>query len=393
MDYVKRKEESLVSYWIRLYKNRSIYGLTFAECGELMNEVSGENWSEARWRRTIQNYLEIQDYLDQENPTGVNQDILQEIEDQKLELEKEKIKMRDQRRELRTRLREFARLEHLEQYLKENIESIEPINIPINKNQEQKEKEATILLSDWHIGSKIDNSFNKYDFDIAKQRVAKIKEKTFDTVTKENITTLNIVNLGDMISGLIHVGTRLSNEENVIEQIVKATELLKDFIREFLQLGINVKYYNVIGNHSRSVANKKDVGDIEENFEKLILTMLDITFNQYSNYTSFGCRDGFIESEIKGKKIVYAHGDLDSNKNAPYRLSQLLSYVPNYLFTGHIHHDVSKDFGTTLSIVNGSVMGLDGYAVGGRFASRPMQKLVLFDDNGDIDYIKNIYLN
>src|SRR5699024_5810835 len=183
MDYVKRKEESLVSYWIRLYKNRSIYGLTFAECGELMNEVSGENWNEARWRRTIQNYLEIQDYLDQENPTGVNQDVLQEIEDQKLELEKEKIKMRDQRREFRARLRELARLEHLEQYLKENIESIEPINIPINKNQEQKEKEATILISDWHIGSKIDNSFNKYDFDIAKQRVAKIKEKTFDTVT------------------------------------------------------------------------------------------------------------------------------------------------------------------------------------------------------------------
>ena len=133
MDYVKRKEESLVSYWIRLYKNRSIYGLTFAECGELMNEVSGENWSEARWRRTIQNYLEIQDYLDQENPTGVNQDILQEIEDQKLELEKEKIKMRDQKRELNSLIRRQARLENLEDYFKEVTENFEGVSLPKNK--------------------------------------------------------------------------------------------------------------------------------------------------------------------------------------------------------------------------------------------------------------------
>lgn len=348
MDYVKRNEEGITAYWIRLYKNKQLYGLTFAECGQLMNDVTGENWSEAKWRRPIEHYLEITSYLEEENPAGLTNDALVEIELAKEELKKEKVKYSDQKRENMSTLRKLARLEHLEEYLKENIESIEPVNIPINKNQEQKEKEATILLGDWHIGSKIDNSFNKYDFDIAKQRVAKIKEKTFDTVTKENITTLNIVNLGDMISGLIHVGTRLSNEENVIEQIVKATELLKDFIREFLQLGINVKYYNVIGNHSRAVANKKDVGDIEENFEKLILTMLDITFNQYSNYTSFGCRDGFIESEIKGKKIIYAHGDMDKNTNAAMRLPQLFGYVPNYLFTGHIHHDVSKDFGTTL---------------------------------------------
>ena len=392
-EYIKRDEESITSYWIRLYKNRKSYGLTFKECGQLMNEVTGEDWNEAKWRREMEGFLKVSEYLQQENPTGLNSNELQEIQEEKLELEKEKIKMRDQRRMMNTRIRELARLEHLEDYLKENIESIEPINIPVNEKQEQEEKEATILLSDWHIGSKIDNSFNKYNFNIAKQRVAKIKEKTLNTVIKENITTLNIVNLGDMISGLIHVSTRLNNEEDVIEQIVKVTELLKDFIGEFLQLGINVKYYNVIGNHSRTIANKKEITGIEENFEKLILTMLDTTFSQYLNYTSFGCKDGFIESEIKGKKIIYAHGDLDSNRNAPYKLPQLLSYVPNYLFTGHIHHDVSKDFGTTLSIVNGSVMGLDGYAVSGRFASRPMQKLVLFDNNGDIDYIKNIYLD
>src|SRR5690625_7621949 len=95
-----------------------------------MNEVSGENSNEARWRRTIQNYLEIQYYLDQENPTGVNQDVLQEIEDQKLELEKEKIKMRDQRRFLNKSLREMARLENLEEHLKDVLEEYKQVIIP-----------------------------------------------------------------------------------------------------------------------------------------------------------------------------------------------------------------------------------------------------------------------
>ena len=42
-EYLKRKEESITSYSIRLYKNRKNYGLTFQECGDLLNEVSGED--------------------------------------------------------------------------------------------------------------------------------------------------------------------------------------------------------------------------------------------------------------------------------------------------------------------------------------------------------------
>ncbi|KAG0417411.1 SPBc2 prophage-derived uncharacterized protein YonJ, partial [Dictyocoela muelleri] len=128
-EYIKRDEESVTSYWIRLYKNRQSYGLTFKECGDLMNEVTGSSWNEAKWRREMEGFLKVSEYLQQENPTGITSSELQEIQEEKLELEKEKVKMRDQRRIMNTRIREMARLEHLEDYLKENIESIEPINI------------------------------------------------------------------------------------------------------------------------------------------------------------------------------------------------------------------------------------------------------------------------
>ena len=392
MDYVKRKEESLVSYWIRLYKNRSIYGLTFAECGELMNEVSGENWSEARWRRTIQNYLEIQDYLDQENPTGVNQDVLQEIEDQKLELEKEKIRMRDKKREMSAELRRLARLEQLEDYLRETVEQFEPIELEnIKKTKVDNGKELLVGLSDFHIGMSINSKFNTFNKEIAIKRLSKLQQKTMEKVLKENIQTIHIANLGDLIHGLIHVSARVSAEENTIEQVITASEMVKEFIKPFLDLGIQVEYYNICGNHSRIVANKSESGGEEESFEKLILTIVDTAFSRYSNYNSTGSEFGMIEVNIKNEKVVLAHGHLDKGNGIVNKLPQMLGYPPTLVLTGHFHSELIKDYGVTTHIISGALCGSDDYATNLRLAGKPSQKILVITDDG-IEENNTIYL-
>ena len=390
-EYLKRKEESITSYSIRLYKNRKNYGLTFQECGDLLNEVSGEDFSEAKWRRPVQHYLEIQEYLEQENPTGVSSDVLEEIELEKIELQKQQIRMRDQKRELNAIIRRQARLENLEDYFKEVTENFEGVSLPKTKSNVDDKKEAAIVISDWHIGMKFDGRFNTFNHEVAEQRIAKVKDKTLDTVRKENIDTLHIANLGDMISGGIHVSTRVQAEEDVIQQVIRASEYLKQFVKTFLDEGIQVKYYNIIGNHGRYQSNKSEVAGIEENFEKLILTILDTAFSNYDNYNSTGCRDGIIETEISGQKIILAHGDYDKSTNAALRLPQLFSYVPNYIISGHIHHSTSKDFGVTEHIVNPSLIGADDYATGGRFGGKPGQKLILFNET-DIESITTIKL-
>ena len=388
-EYIKRKEESITSYSIRLYKNRKNYGLTFQECGDLLNEVSGEEFSEAKWRRPVQHYLEIQEYLEQENPTGVDSDVLEEIELEKIELQKQQIRMRDKKRELNALIRRQARLENLEDYFKEVTENFEGVSLPISKSNANDKKEAAIIISDWHVGMKFEGRFNTFNYEVAEQRIAKVKDKTLDTVRKENIDTLHIANLGDMISGGIHVSTRVQAEEDVIQQVIRASEYLKQFVKTFLDEGIQVKYYNIIGNHGRYQSNKSEVAGIEENFEKLILTILDTAFSNYDNYNSTGCRDGIIETEISGQKIILAHGDYDKSTNAALRLPQLFSYVPNYIITGHIHHSTSKDFGVTEHIVNPSLIGADDYATGGRFGGKPGQKLILFNES-DIESITTI---
>ena len=388
-EYLKRKEESITSYSIRLYKNRKNYGLTFQECGDLLNEVSGEDFSEAKWRRPVQHYLEIQEYLEQENPTGVDSDVLEEIELEKIELQKQQIRMRDKKRELNALIRRQARLENLEDYFKEVTENFEGVSLPKTKSNTEDKKEAMIAISDWHIGMEFEGRFNTFNHEVAEQRIAKVKDKTLDTVRKENIDTLHIANLGDMISGGIHVSTRVQAEEDVIQQVIRVSEYLKQFIKTFLDEGIQVEYYNIIGNHGRYQSNKSEVAGIEENFEKLILTILDTAFSNYDNYNSTGCRDGIIETEISGQKIILAHGDYDKSTNAALRLPQLFSYVPDYIITGHIHHSTSKDFGVTEHIVNPSLIGADDYATGGRFGGKPGQKLILFNES-DIESITTI---
>ena len=390
-EYLKRTEESITAYSIRLYKNREAYGLTFKEIGKLLNEVSGEDFNEAKWRRPIESYLKINEYIQQENPTGLSNDELFEIEEQKLELQKEKLKMRDQKREMNTQLRKMARLENLEEYVRDNVEQIEPVEFNKKKNKSKNDAELFVGLSDWHIGMSIDSKFNTFNKEIAVKRLNKLFNKTMDKVVKEDIQTIHIANLGDLIHGLIHVGTRVSSEENTIEQVITASEMLKSFIKPFLDLGIDVNYYNVIGNHSRILANKNDLGSVEESFEKLLLTILDTAFTQYKNYSSVGSEFGMIEVSIKNEKIVLAHGDLDKGNGIVNKLPQFLGYPPTLVLTGHLHRESIRDYGITTHITSGALCGSDDYATNLRLAGKPSQKILIITDDG-IEENNTIYL-
>ena len=391
-EYIKRNEESITSYWIRLYKNRQSYGLTFKECGQLMNEVTGEDWNEAKWRREMEGFLKVSEYLQKENPTGITSNELQEIQDEKLELQKEKLKFRDQKREFNNKLRRMARLENLEDYLKEVTEEFEPIKLDdIEKNKKDSDKELLVGLSDWHIGMSINSKFNTFNKEIAIKRLSKLQQKTMDKVLKEDIQTIHIANLGDLIHGLIHVSARVSSEENTIEQVITASEMVKGFIKPFLDLGIQVEYYNICGNHSRIVANKSESGGEEESFEKLILTIIDTAFSRYSNYNSTGSEFGMIEVNIKNEKVVLAHGHLDKGNGIVNKLPQMLGYPPTLVLTGHFHSESIKDYGVTTHIISGALCGSDDYATNLRLAGKPSQKMLVITDDG-IEENNTIYL-
>ena len=391
-EYLKKSEESITSYWIRLYKNRQAYGLTFAECGALMNEVTGTDWNEAKWRREMEGYLKVSEYLSEENPTGVSSDVLEEIELEKIELQKQQVRMRDQKRLMNTKLRELARLEHLENYLKETVEEIKPINLPKIKGKNKSDNEAMVVISDEHIGMKIDSKFNTYNIEIAKERLAKLQKETMDRVEKEGINKLYIAHLGDGIHGAIHTTARIESEENVIQQIITLAHMLESFVEDFVQKGIDVTFCSVAGNHSRAMPNKKESLGTAENFERLLTVFLGKAFNQFDNYSQIDDEEGIIVLDIKGKTVVLVHADLDKGNGIVTKLNDMLNLSIDYIFTGHVHNAFYKEHGNAVQFGVGSLCGLDQYAISGRFSGRPSQMILTFDDDG-VDYMKNLYFD
>lgn len=394
LEFMRKKSEDIVDYMIRLYDNRAKYDLSNQEVADLLNREDATEYDESRWRKIYQAWDNVfADYVAKnfENADSYNQNILDKYTLAQAETKKANMRLADVNREYQKMLRSSARFENLAEKLIEGVQQITPPTDSQFALAESQDKELLVLLNDIHLGMKIDNRFNKYNIEIAQDRLKQVKERVYKTVKKEEIELLHIANLGDAIHGTIHASAKLQSEEDAIQQIIKASEMLIDFLKTFLDLGVHVNYYNIVGNHGR-LSKKGEEVSAEENFEKLILTILDASLSKYTNYTSEGCRDGFIETHIAGQDVILTHGNFDSHNNSAHRLPQLLGYLPDLICSGHVHHMLQKDFGTTLIEVSPSLSGLDEYATAGRFAGKAGQKMILFEDK-EISYTSTIYVN
>lgn len=395
LEIIRKKDEDLVDYMIRLYENRARLGLNNQEVADLLNKEDGTEYDESKWRKEFQtwkNRFEPWVTKNFANAKEYNQHILDKYELLRIENEKEKIRFQDQKREYTKLIRDEARFEHLKDELIKSVKSVEPISMPVELSKPTKKKEAMVIISDLHIGMVVDSEFNKYNIEIAKERLNKLKQRTYDKVKQEGITKLHVVNLGDILHGQVHVSARVDSEVGVIKQLTVATEMLKSFIQTFLEEGVEVDFKSIPGNHSRLLPNLNELNTMEENFEKLIPLMLNESFQNYANFSSTEDKEGLIMFEASGQTIALAHGNLDKGTNAVNKLTQLTGQVFRYLFTGHVHHEFVKEHGHTTHFGVGSASGLDNYAISGRFSGRPSQKLIVFGEN-DIEENITVYLD
>lgn len=212
LNITRGDNETLAQYHFRLYKNKEEMGLSNIQIADLLNSEYGTNYDESKFRKEYQAYINVwKDMIEEKHKTSLPNGIVEELRYERNELKKEKIRFSDQKREFNNILRKMARLEHLQDYLKETVEQLEPVSLNI-KPSHTGVKEAMVVISDMHIGMQINSQFNVYNKDVAKQRLEKLCNKTYDKVQKENITTLHIASLGDQINGLIHSTTRINNE-------------------------------------------------------------------------------------------------------------------------------------------------------------------------------------
>lgn len=338
-------------------------------------------------RKAAYGIIEAKTHYEKKMQESYPNEILAEIEEKQRELRKERVKYQDWKREENKFVRAEARFEALLEEMSvamDNLVPLEKINkAPFNVYEK---REGLALFSDWHYGAIVENSFNVYNRDIARKRIKKLVEKIIRYGKHNGISTLRVAQLGDIVSGQIHLTTRLFSDIDVVQQIQEVTEILAEVIAELCNEFPQVIFYNIIGNHGRTVA-KKEEATIKDNFEYFVCWYLRERLKNFDNLTIIEDREGLITTEIMGQNIALAHGNYE-RLNTAEGLTQMTGIVFNQVIFGHFHHNYMKELGQYTDIImNSSLIGADEYALTLRKISKPAQKFLIYNQDG----LENIY--
>ena len=389
-NYRQRKNENFISYMKRITNLKDTYGLSYEEWGNLITggnaKYSNETCRKAYY--VVEKMLPLINYqleIDEESIKKYN-----DLHSKEIQMVKEKEKMKDVKREYFNLVRNESRWEVLYDEILDRINHLNynhKVNIsPYELNGE--ETEGILVLSDWHIGMNINTPVNKYNVDIAKERMSKLIKDTIKYCRINNVTKLYVVLAGDLTNGIIHVSSRLMQNENVIDQVLIASEMLTDLVANLSQVIKGIEVYSVNGNHGRVSANIKEMIN-EENFESFIYEYLKLRIELIRQKENLCHNVNMNENEFKDialinindKTIALTHGHNDYRQlnKAKDKINQLLmEYGADELIIGHLHNVRMHDNVT----VNGAMCGSDEYAMNKRYNNDPAQILkIYYPDN------------
>lgn len=312
------------------------------------------------------------------------------------ELYKQQTKTRDTLNAYRRTLRNEARIESFKDSIVEAIGTLEPLEKKPYKglNDKNDKVEAVLMLSDLHIGVECDNFYNKYNSTIAKHRIERLVDRVKDYCIKNKVYRLNILNMGDLIHGVIHVSARLEQEMEVTRQIVTASEILSYVLNELQTIAPEVTYRSVVDNHSRVTASLHE--HIEaENMNKLIDWWLEerlkgsrIIFKHDNIDEGIG-----LFELMNGEKVIFAHGHNDSFNSSLQSFVGATGSFVKYVLLAHMHSEKMKAYQSMKVFVNGSVVGTEQYALSKRLFNKPSQTLLVFDEKDLLNISVDLDIN
>lgn len=390
LDVVLENINDYIDFLVR-YKASNNNLLSWQDIADLVEEKYNILHSRHWYSRYYDDYVaSYQGYQPQE----VNEIEIDPYQEKLLTLQKEKVKISDERNQNRAYVRRIAREETLKEIALEAVKNLSNRKmlptyekpLKINNN-----REAILLLSDWHYGFDFTNPWNKYNPEITKKRVSKLLSETINFCKEQDITNISVLNLADLIAGRIHLTIRLESRIDVITQIMEVSEILAEFLNE-LTRHFNVDYYSCTDNHSRIEPDKTQSLDLES------LCRITDWFLKWRLGNSVGFHDNqfgddIITLNVLNHNIAAAHGDKDKQNSVIEKLTLFTRNPYDLVCTAHLHHFSMDEKDQCRLISNGSLMGTDAYARSLRLHSKPSQTLIIATPENVCDIIHIIELD
>ena len=308
-----------------------------------------------------------------------------------LEKRKEKYFIKLQQEEINQLKREVAKYRKQDYFYNKVISEIavpiQPLTFNIRTNI-LSQCEGQLNLADWHTGLKVTNYWNEYDLRIQRQRLQELVEKTITYIHRHKVKKVHIMNLGDLLHGIIHVSTRIVAEVDVIQQFRIAWQLLAEILKTIAREVEQVYFYSTYGNHSRVSENKKEALD-RENFELLMPDILKEHLQNISNVLFMPNKydDQILVANPCGHTVFGVHGDRDKPEKVAGNLTMMLGMKPTKVFTAHSHHKEQLEVHMIDVIMSRSLCGVDDFAKDIRATSKAGQSFYVYTpDNLECTY-------
>ena len=380
---IKRPEETELEYKKRIYLYRDLYDLTWNDIADVINNELNCNYSSDKYRKESYKILDKQ----------ASQ--LLQAEDKIFEYKKERVKLNDQRLQINALTRLVAREETFKEIAIEaasNISKNKIFDVPKNINVKNAEKKAILCIGDWHYGLDVDLFYNTYNVDIAVERITTLLNAVLIHLQEHSIDDLYVINLGDMISGRIHLPLRINNRIDTVQQTIEISEILAEFLN-VLSEHTNVNYISVSDNHSRVEPNKKESLQTES-FARIIDWFLEerLSNNKNIHFIENTFSEDFAIFNVFDHCVVAVHGDKDPQRGIVDRLNSYLQGHIDLLISAHRHHFTADENNFTEFYCNGSLIGQDDYSANLRLNSKPSQLLFICTPDNFSEIIYKIKL-
>lgn len=385
-------QEDFDTYALRLYENKSQYGLNSESIAELLNKESGLSKTESAFRKFYTAFRKGRDYAISKNCS------VSDIDDKIKELESEKIKFQTIKNEYRTLVRKDARHE----LFYENIGKI--INtLPVPKFEKRAELNITnkahvLTIADIHCGSDFNFDKNKYDYQECARRFNILESETIKYIRNNDVSKLIILNLGDSVQGILRLSDLKLNQTSVVESTVIVSKLISNLLNN-LSTYCYIDYYSVpTSNHSQTRNLGSDRNGLkDEDVEFVIANYINDVLkdnNHINCFNNFGY--DYIEFPILNQNAIAVHGHTVKIDSAIKDISFHNRRFYDYLFVAHLHAGKESIDGATNTrdvetLLCPSFIGTCPYSDGLMKASQPSCKVFCFDEvNGHTDTHKII---
>lgn len=345
-----------------------------------------EYYDESAYRKK---YQAAKKFYDEIFSQQGDEDFKKEQEELLREIKKEKIKLRDERTESNRGIRIEARVEDKLDYLEDIISKQGKIDYKPLKPEERKaiqiksDNDLVIMLSDLHIGQTFASAWGRYDLEVAKDRMQQYLHKIIEIKDRHNSENCFVTLQGDMISNSIHKSIAITNRENVIEQVIEASEMVTSFLAELSRYFNNVTVASVVGNHSR--IDKKEDALKDERLDTIIEWYAKSKLEDFENIEFVDAFDNTFTSFVVRDKVYFVvHGDYDQmNQSGLAKLSMMAGFFPYCVLFGHKHFPATTEINGIKLVQSGSLPGSgDDHTIELRLSGKPSQTVLVCTDKG-----------